>query len=328
MLTRRPLLVAPLAACAAWLVLHELRVVVFGGVDLGPLSSRFAHDVVLLITAFVCLARAVYVRRERLAWLLIGTGVLAWTLGEIYYTAVLWDDSSPPIPSPADAGYLLFAVLMFPGMLALLRSRSRLSPTLLVDGISAALAVSALSAAIVFQTVLEHASGDLLPVATSLAYPLTDLVLLAVGVGALAGTGWRLDRTWALLAGGILAFWFADSMYLVRTAEGTYEAGGWFDCGWWGGLLLIAVAAWQRPPVTRRPCADDSLRLIAAPLASGAVGLELLLYASTGTLNPLAVCLSAAALVFVMIRLTFTFRQNVGMLRASRDEAMTDMRTG
>src|SRR4051794_20400066 len=328
MLTRRPLLVAPLAACAAWLVLHELRVVVFGGVDLGPLSSRFAHDVVLLITAFVCLARAVYVRRERLAWLLIGTGVLAWTLGEIYYTAVLWDDSSPPIPSPADLGYLLFAVLMFPGMLALLRSRSRVSPTLIVDGIAAALAVSALSAAIVFQTVLEHVSGELLQVGTSLAYPLTDLVLLAVGVGALAGTGWRLDRTWALLAAGILAFWFADSMYLVRTAEGTYEAGGWFDFGWWSGLFLIALAAWQRPPAQRRRCADESLRLIAAPLVSGAVGLELLLYASTGSLNPLAVGLSAASLVFVMIRLMLTFRQNVGMLRASRDEALTDALTG
>src|SRR3954449_5625534 len=141
MLTRRTLLLAPLLACAGWLVLHELRVVVFGGVDLGPLSSRFAHDVVLLVTACGCLARGLCVRRERGAWLLIGSGLLAWTLGEIYYTAVLWDDSSPPIPSPADAGYLLFPLLMFPGMLVLLRSRSRLSPTLLVDGIAAALSV-------------------------------------------------------------------------------------------------------------------------------------------------------------------------------------------
>ena len=175
---------------------------------------------------------------------------------------------------------------------------------------------------------LEHAEGATLAVATSLAYPLTDLILLAVGVGALAGTGWRLDRTWALLAAGILAFWFADSMYLVKTAEGTYEAGGWFDAGWWVGLLLIALAAWQRPPARRRRCADDSLRLIVAPLVSGAVGLELLVYASMGDLNPLAVALAAAALVFVMIRLTLTFRQNVGMLRASRDEALTDALTG
>ena len=47
-----------------------------------------------------------------------------------------------------------------------------------------------------------------------------------------------------------------------------------------------------------------------------------------GALNPLAVGLAAAALVFVMIRLTLTFRQNVGILRASRTEALTDSLTG
>ena len=49
---------------------------------------------------------------------------------------------------------------------------------------------------------------------------------------------------------------------------------------------------------------SDSLRLIAAPLASGGVALELLVYGSLGDLNFLAVGLAAAALVFVMIRLT------------------------
>src|SRR4051812_42119329 len=292
-----------MVACAAWLVVHEVRVVGFDGISLGPLSSRFAHDVVLLIASGVCLGRGVFVRRERTAWLLIGFGVLCWTFGEIYYTAVLWDESSPPIPSPADIGFLLFPLFSFAGMLTLLRNRARISPALLVDGIATALAVAALSAAIVFQTVLEHASGAPMAVVTSLAYPLTDLILLAVGVGALAGTGWRLDRTWALLAAGVLAFWFADSLYLVRTAEGTYEAGGWFDLGWWAAAFLIAVAAWQRPPARARRCGDESLRLIAAPLVSGAVGLELLVYASTGELNLLAVGLAAAALVFVMIRL-------------------------
>ena len=321
-------MVAVLTACAVWVVVHEARVVAFPEVSLGPLSSRFAHDVMLLLVAGACLARGVLVRSERTAWLLIATGVLGWSFGEIYYTVVLWDESSPPIPSPADIGYLAFPLFMFAGMLALLRSRARFSPALVVDGIATALAVSALSAAIVFQAALEYASGAPVAVATSLAYPLTDLFLVAVGVGALAGTGWRLDRTWALLAGGILLFWFADSMYLVRVADGTYESGGWFDAGWWVGLLMVAVAAWQSPPPRRARVSDDSLRLLAAPLASGAIALELLVYSSLGDLNFLAVALAAAALVFVMIRLTLTFRQNVGMLRTSRDEALTDALTG
>jgi diguanylate cyclase (GGDEF)-like protein len=327
-LSPRPILVFALAACAVWLGLYELRVVAFADLGVGPLASRFVHDVVLLVAAGAILWRAVAVRAERVPWLLIGLGVLGWTFGEIYFTFVLWDDSSPPMPSPADLGYQLFPVLTFAGMLGLIRARAKLSPTLLVDGISTALAVGALSAAIVFQTVLDHASGEPIALGTSLAYPLTDLVLLAVGVGALAGTGWRLDRTWVLLASGIFLFWFADSMYLVRAAEGTYESGGWFDAGWWAGLFLIALAAWQPVPGRRARVAGDSLRLIAAPLASGAVALELLVYGSLSDLNALAVALAGAALVFVMIRLTLTFRQNVGMLRASRDEAMTDALTG
>ena len=319
---------AVLGLCALWLVAHQLRVVAFEDLVFAPLTSRFAHDVVLVLVAGVCLWRGVCVRAERVAWLLIGAGVLGWTFGELYYTVVLWDESAPPIPTPADAGYLAFPILAFAGMLMLLRSRARFSPALLVDGIATALAVAALSAAIVFQSALEYASGDPIAVATSLAYPISDLFLLSVGVGALAGTGWRLDRTWALLAGGILLFWFADSVYLVRVAEGTYESGGWFDAGWWTGLLLIALAACQPSPRLRVRAPSDSLRLIAAPLASGGVALELLVYGSLGDLNFLAVGLAAAALVFVMIRLTLTFRQNVGMLRTSRDEALTDALTG
>ena len=52
-------------------------------------------------------------------------------------------------------------------------------------------------------------------------------------VGALDGTGWRLDRTWMLLAIGVPTFWLADSLYLVKDREGTFVSGGPIDTGWW-----------------------------------------------------------------------------------------------
>ena len=320
---------AAFAACAAWLVLYELRAIAAPDLDLGPLTSRFAHDVVLLIASALILARAAGARRERTAWLLIGLGVLAWSLGEVYYTAVLWDAEVIAIPSPADVGYLLLPPLALAGILLLLRARARAVPrTLWVDGVIAALAVAALSAALVFDTVLENVEGNALAVATNLAYPLGDLVMLGLIVGALAGTGWRLDRTWMLLAIGVSTFWLADSLYLVKTAEGTFTSGGPIDTGWWAGLFLIAVAAWQRPPARVRAPQGESMRLIAVPLGFGLVSLALLVYDSFWSLNPLAIALSAASVLAVMIRLTLTFRENVSMLRASRDEAMTDALTG
>ena len=107
---------AAFAACAAWLALYELRVIVAPGLDAGPLTSRFAHNVVLLVASGLILLKALNAGRERLAWLLIGLGVLAWSLGEVYYTAVLWDAEVIAIPSPADAGYLLLPVLVITGV--------------------------------------------------------------------------------------------------------------------------------------------------------------------------------------------------------------------
>jgi diguanylate cyclase (GGDEF)-like protein len=329
MVVPRPLRLV-LAACAAWLLVYELRVLLIPSLEIGPLFSRFAHDVVLVAAALVCLARTLRVRgSERLAWALIGAGVLAWSFGEIYYTAVLWTNPAPPVPSPADAGYLLFPPLAVAGALVLLKARNRGVPRRLwVDGLAAALGVAAVSAAIVFETALEYAEGAPLAVATSLAYPLVDLVLLGIAAGALAGTGWRLDRTWMLLAIGVATFWLADSMYLVRVNQGTYEAGGWFDAGWWAGLTLIAAAAWQKPPARVTRPADESVRVIAVPLTFGAIGLGLLVYGAVADVNLLAVGLAAASLVAVMARATLTFGENVAMLQTSRGEALTDPLTG
>ena len=98
-------------------------------------------------------------------------------------------------------------------------------------------------------------------VATTLAYPLTDLLLIGVIVGALAATGWRLDRTWVTLGAGIGVFWVADSFYLVESVTGTLSSPSWYDIGWSLGLLLVAFASWQ-PAVVRRPAVPDGLRFI------------------------------------------------------------------
>src|SRR5512132_4034038 len=199
--SRRRAAMAAFAILGAWVGILELQVLVFPGLSLGPVTGDYAHNAIEVLAGLLCLGGAWQARREQNAWLLIGIGVLAWALGNLYYTVVLYDMESPPIPSPADAGFLLFPVLAMIGVLALVRARTRDVPkTLWTDGSIAALAITAVSAAIVFETAL---------------------VLLGVAVGALASTGWRLDRTWVLLAVGIISFWLADSLYLVQTAVGT-----------------------------------------------------------------------------------------------------------
>lgn len=313
----------------AWLLLAALRNSFFQGLDVGPLFGRYVHDAVLLTAGSMCVWRAISRSSERLAWSLIGAGVLAWTFGEIYYTGVLWTVTSVPVPSPADAGYLLMPPFVLGGVVLLLLSRTRSVPlTLRADGLTAALAIGSVSAAIVFQTALSAAAGDPLGVATSLSYPITDLILVGFVVGAIAGTGWRLDRTWAMLGIGILAFWLADSLYLVQVANDTYTFGSWFDAGWWIGLTLICAAAWQPAREADEAPPREGVRLIVMPLCFAVIGLSVLMYGSFGDLNVLAILLAAAALVMVMARLILTFGENVAMLHQSRDEACTDALTG
>jgi two-component system cell cycle response regulator len=325
----------PLAARAAfalagvWLVINEFRIVALHGTSFGLLGSRWAHDAVLVAASALCLVRAGVDRDQRAGWLLIGLGMLAWTFGELYYTAVLWSDSNPPIPSPADAGYLLFAPLSLPGLCLLLRRRAGGLPKVMwADGLTAALAVGALSAAIVFSRVVSHESGTPIEAATSLAYPLMDTLILSAIFGSLARMGWRADRTWGLLAVGMLLNLVADSLYEVYVASGTYQEGSWFDTGWWAGFFLIAAAAWQPRSRPLEPRPEPGGRTIAVPLLFGALGLALLVYGCLAPLTPLAIALAAASLVAVMGRLMLTFADNVAMLRHSRGEALTDPLTG
>ena len=164
------------AVLGVWVACLELQVVAIPGLQLGPVFGDYAHNVIEVLAGVLCLGGAWQARREQTAWLLIGIGVLAWALGNLYYTVVLYDLEAPPIPSPADVGFLLFPVLAGAGVFALVRARTRDVPTTLwIDGAIAALAVTAVSAAIIFQTAFDNVSGKPVEVATTLAYPVADL---------------------------------------------------------------------------------------------------------------------------------------------------------
>ena len=62
--------------------------------------------------------------------------------------------------------------------------------------------------------------------ATNLSYPIMDLILLGFVAGVLAVGGWRVDRRFGVIAAGVMCFWTADTIYLIKAAEGTWVSGG------------------------------------------------------------------------------------------------------
>ena len=313
------------AVLGVWLIACELHGLGLHAVPTGP--EKWLHLVMMGVGAGLCFARAVARREERAAWILFGLGALSWTLGELYFTAVLWNDSSPPVPSLADAGYLLLPPLVFAGVVALARSRLRELPRmLLVDGVIAGLAVGAVSSAIVFAPVLQSLHGISISVATNLAYPVLDLMMLGLIGGLLAVGGPVMDRRLAIIALGVLCFWTSDTVYLVKVAHGTWVSGGPYDPGWWTIAECLAIAAWLPARVRRR--AGEIRASILSPAFFGLVALGVLIVGSMTDVKAPAIVLAATALVSVIVRLVLTFRAHQAMLDASRTEASSDPLTG
>jgi two-component system, cell cycle response regulator len=316
---------ASLGALSAWVLGFELTVAPSWN-DALPFRG-IALDIAFALAGLLLIARGQ--TRER-GWILIGAGALCWAAGDVYWTLGLADLKNPPIPSWADAGYLAFCPLTFAGILALVRRRARTAPrTLAADALAAALAIGAVSAALVVQPVLATAQGGPLGVATNLAYPLTDLLLLGVLVGAIALGGWRLVRTWLLLAASVMAFWVADSLYLITIAKGTYQLDAWFNGLWYLTPVLAGWAAWlPQGPGAATGEIPKGVRGIVLPLVFAFAAIGTLVWSSLDDVGPLAVGLASASLLVVMVRLALTWRENSTLLRASQEEAVTDALTG
>ena len=192
------------------------------------------------------------------------------------------------------------------------------------------LAVAAIGSAFVFPAFQGATEGNVQTVAVNLAYPLGDLRLLSFVVGAVSLTGWRLDRGWGLMGGGLAVTAIADVVYLQQEATVGYTAGMWPDTLWLVGTTAIAGAAWN---LKASPKEEASVRVLRGRLVLPAVfalfgGVGILIYGHFEQVSTLSTWLSGATLLVVLVRMTLAFEENLGLLRRSQVEALIDPLTG
>jgi diguanylate cyclase (GGDEF)-like protein len=294
-------------------------------VPAGPFEVLY--NGVLVGSAVLCFIRVAIRRSERLAWTMMGVALTLYAAGNIYWQLALSDVAAAPYPSLADACWLGVCPSFYVGVVLLVRERMpQLDSRLWLDGIVAALTTGAVSAALVFGALQVSTGGDPAAVATNLAYPLGDMILLASVIGAMAAARSRLDRSWLWFGAGIAAFAVADSVYLLQIAKETYVSDSMVDIGWLVAGVLVGIAAWQ--PSVRKRSTGDELPSIVAPTVLALASLALLVYDHFARVNLLAVALSGAALVAVLIRLSLTHRESRSNLVTTRVQARTDSLTG
>jgi diguanylate cyclase (GGDEF)-like protein len=319
---------ALIAACAAALSLTVLVAVTgAGGARADDLVGNWLHNVLMLVAAGVVIARVVRVPRERLAWSCFAVALVTYAAGEITWNLAYSGLDEPPYPSVADALWLAFYPACYVGMVLLVRSRVReFHASLWLDGVIAGAVVAAFGAAAIFPTMLEATEGAPGAVATTLAYPLGDLVLMGVAVGVIALTGWRPGPGWLLLAAGLALNGVADAIYGYQSATGTWVDGSLYDALFPAAALLMAWAAWQ--PSRTTEIVLEGWRTFVFPVvfmvaAVGLTGVGLL-----AGITPLASVLLIVTAVLAVARFALTFGEYLRMLGVSRAEATTDPLTG
>jgi diguanylate cyclase (GGDEF)-like protein len=329
---RLPVAIAILLGIAAAATCAHALYTVFGlgKPGLADLFDKWVYDGVLVVASIACVMRGVLVRRERVAWIVIAAGLVSWTAGDVYWTFKLSELEEIPYPSLADAFYIAGYPALYAGIALLARKRSsRFDSALWLDGVLGALAVGAVGSAFLYPALEGGTEGNIATVAVNLAYPLGDLLLLSFVVAGIALAGWRPDRGWALLGGGLAVIAIGDGVYLHQEATVGYTSGSWPDTMWLVGTTAIAGAAWTlrvQPEHAARQPVRGTLALPALFALTGGVAIQM--WDHFEHVSTLTAWLSGATLVAVIVRMTLAFEENITLLRKSQVEALVDPLTG
>jgi len=314
---------------SAILIAYIASLVLRSPTDSWPWVDGWGVCIYELILVGMLFARGFSGRPGRAVPLVLGGAVLAWAIGDVVLTWETWGGATAPVPSLADASYVVFYPLAYVAIVLMLRMEiKRLLPATWLDGAIAGLGAAAFCAAFAFQAVVHSvgAAGLSAPgVAVLLIYPIGDVLLLALVVGGTAVLpGRRLP--WLLFATACGVNAIGDTFNLLGSSGqvGTVLNG----IAWPIAITLMSISVWV-PPGRRELVNAGKLPGFLLPGAGALAGLVILLVgALQHQVGPIAIGLAAATLIVVGIRLAFSVRGLRSLTEERHRQAVTDELTG
>jgi diguanylate cyclase (GGDEF)-like protein len=316
-----------LAAYAGWLLLD------IGGPTVISTGAELAAIVFSVFATGCAFAAGMRVYgRQRAAWMCIAVGLAGWVVGDAVWAQLnMAGYGGPRDASLADIGYLMLPVGVCAAALVSPKGTStRSGLRLVLDGLIVATSTFMILWSLVLRDLFADSTSSVLTF--SVAYPFTDLVMIAIAVMLLTKgiNGFRLPAIF--LATGITFIGLADATY-VHLAANDREITDPVLLGWATGMFLAGLAglsATPRPsPMAPRPRPLSKLSLwlpyLPVPFAVALAAREL--WPEVGYSGPI---LGAGLLLAVtaLLRQFLLLEENRNLLVAVSDIALRDPITG
>lgn len=236
------------AATAAAVVFVVFVAWIVGGLSQG-MALKTVDDIVFIVLTIPSVGLAAMAARAahgrlRVAWIAMAVGLAGWALGDVLWTYYELAVNEVPFPSLADVAYLAMpvafcvALLLFPA-----EDSARFRGRMLLDGLIVAGSLFLASWVTILNPLYQAGGDSTLALVISLAYPLSDVVILTIAAIAVIRAAPEQRLMLGLLTAGMACIALSDSAFAYLSAKGEYSTGNVIDIGWVAGLLLIMVAA-------------------------------------------------------------------------------------
>ena len=211
------------------------------------------------------------------SWVWLAAGLACWAVADGLYAWLEQVLGVVPFPSAADVYYLTGYLLMTAGLVVMVRLRHTVRDKGgLVDAAILTVALS-LVTWVVLAGPIARSHEDLLTRTVGVAYPVADILLLALLVRLVTVPGAR-TASFRLFTLAVVLILVGDNAFAVVTQTGT------FDTGWLEAFWLFAYVAWgtaalhptmtsltepskqAHPPFSRRRLAALTGAVLVAPL--------------------------------------------------------------
>ena len=171
------------------------------------------------------------------------TAIAVWAAGSVLASSSSLVTLNSSAETTANLLYLLFYPVVVISLPRLLVASRKLKMLEIIDASIVGLGLGTLGSAIFLKPLMPHFGGSLSETFFAVMFPISDLILLAVVLAAIATQG--ISKRGVTLLIGVSIYAVTDFLFLWQQTNSQYSLGSIVDVGWLLGLVLIAESFWQ-----------------------------------------------------------------------------------